>query len=248
MLRDLIRAPADYERWFERCAAGLILRLAFGQAIHAGTEDSVRRILAVVHAVERAASPGAYLVDILPSLMYLPSFLAPFKREATRLHAEELDLFRSQQADVRKRLANHDPTAIGTFTAKFLNADPATCNLSDDEAAYVIGTLFEAGAGTTAAALMLFLLAMTLHPVALAKLQAELDAVVGPDRFPTFADIETLPRVHATCQRDPALAFCDSRWCTTSILVKDDIYDLASADGKSKSSFLLRAETNIHAN
>lgn len=48
---------------------------------------------------------GAYLVDILPSLMYLPFFLAPLKREAARLHAEELDLFRSQQADARKRLA-----------------------------------------------------------------------------------------------------------------------------------------------
>jgi hypothetical protein len=29
MLRDLIRAPADYERWFERYAARLILQLAF---------------------------------------------------------------------------------------------------------------------------------------------------------------------------------------------------------------------------
>jgi cytochrome P450 len=108
------------------------------------------------------------------------------------------------------------PTAIDTFTAKFLNADPATYNLSEDEVAYVVGTLFGAGDGTTAAALMLLLLAMTLHPDVFAKLQAELDAVVGPDRFPAFADIEALPRVRATCPRDPALAFYGSRWCTTS--------------------------------
>jgi hypothetical protein len=75
VLRDLVRDPVEYERWFERYAAGLILRLAFGQTIYTGTEDSVRRILAVVHTVERVASPGAYLVDILPSLMYLPSLL-----------------------------------------------------------------------------------------------------------------------------------------------------------------------------
>src|SRR4051794_11489743 len=74
ILHYLIRVPADYERWFERYAAELILRLAFGQTIHTGTEDSVRRILAVVHTVEPVASPGAYLVDILPSLMYLPSW------------------------------------------------------------------------------------------------------------------------------------------------------------------------------
>jgi hypothetical protein len=97
---------------------------------------------------------GAYLVDILPSLMCLPFFLTPLKREAARLHAEELDLFHSQQADARKRLANHDPTAADTFTTKFLNGDPASYNLSEDGAAYIIGTLFEAG--TTAAALMSF--------------------------------------------------------------------------------------------
>jgi len=43
--------------------------------------------------IERVASPGAYLVDILPSLIYLPFFPASFKREAARLHPDELDLF-----------------------------------------------------------------------------------------------------------------------------------------------------------
>jgi cytochrome P450 len=155
------------------------------------------------------------LIACPPSCISLPSWPRSSAKPPA-LHAEELDLFRLQQADVRKRLANHDPTAIDTFTANFLNADPASYNLSDDEAAYVISTLFEAGAGTTAAALMLFLLAMTLHPDVFAKLQAELDAVVGPNRFSTFADTEALPRVRATCQTDPALASCDSRWCATS--------------------------------
>lgn len=63
---------------------------------------------------------------------------------------------------MRKGLAEHDPTATDTFTAKFLQADPTTYNPPEDEAAYVIGT--------TAAALMSFLLAMTLHPEAFAEL------------------------------------------------------------------------------
>lgn len=153
MVRDLIRQPKDYERWFERYAAGLVMRLAFGQTIHTGDEESVRRIIAIVHTVERVASPGAYLVDTIPALMYLPTFLAPFKREAAKLHAEELSLFRSLQSNVRDRLRDGDPTASSTFTAKFLNAQ-AEYDLSDDEGAYVIGSLFEAGAGTTSAALM----------------------------------------------------------------------------------------------
>jgi hypothetical protein len=76
--------------------------------------------------------------------------------------------------------------------------------------------LFKVGVGTIAVALMSFLLAMTLHPDTFAKLQADLDTVVGPDLLPDFADIEALPRVRGDCQRDTALASSNCRWCTAS--------------------------------
>ena len=38
---------------------------------------------------------------------------------------------------------------------------------------------------------------MTIHPEAQKKAQAELDAVVGPDRLPTFEDRESLPYLNA---------------------------------------------------
>jgi cytochrome P450 len=41
---------------------------------------------------------------------------------------------------------------------------------------------------------------MTLHPDAVKKAQAEIDAVVGNDRLPTFADREHLPYVDALCK------------------------------------------------
>ena len=42
-----------------------------------------------------------------------------------------------------------------------------------------------------------FILAMTLHPSIQTRAQAELDAVVGPDRLPTMADRPRLPYVNA---------------------------------------------------
>ena len=42
-----------------------------------------------------------------------------------------------------------------------------------------------------------FFLAMTLYPDVVKKAQAELDAVVGPRRLPTFADWENLPFLDA---------------------------------------------------
>lgn len=67
MLRDLIREPSKYEHWFERYAAAVVFRLAFGKRIETGDEEIVKKIVAVNHNLERIASPGAYLVDTFPA-------------------------------------------------------------------------------------------------------------------------------------------------------------------------------------
>lgn len=42
-----------------------------------------------------------------------------------------------------------------------------------------------------------FFMAMALHPEVQVKAQAELDAVVGPDRFPDYSDRAGLPYINA---------------------------------------------------
>ncbi|CZR61304.1 related to cytochrome p450 [Phialocephala subalpina] len=247
VLRDLMREPGEYERWFERYAAGLMMRLVFGKKVITGKERVLERIFKVVHNVERVASPGAYLVDVLPWLMWIPSWFpgAGFKREGYRLHAEELDLFRGLQNDVRKEIAGREKEGVdggekGNFTEIFLNSQEKW-DLSDDEGAYVVGTLFEAGAGTTSAAMMSFMLAMVLHPSALHAMREEINKVVGPDRLPTFDDIPNLPRVRATIKET-------MRWRPVTaggvphLLIKDDVYEL------DEKKYFLKAGTNIHAN
>ena len=63
----------------------------------------------------------------------------------------------------------------------------------------LVSSLLRSGAGadTTAAALAVFVLAMTLYPEVMVKAQEQIDAVVGRDRVPSFADQERLPYVGA---------------------------------------------------
>ena len=234
LLHALVLQPQNYERWLERYAAGVILRLAYGKRVLTGEESYVQRILNVVHTIERVASPGAYLVDTFPSLMHLPIALAPFKREGKRLHAEELCLFRDLQTSVI------DGMAAGTAPPSFMRtylANPKSYGLSDDQAAYVIGTLFEAGAGTTAATMMSFLLALVMHPEWQQKLHLAVDAVVPPTRIPTFEDIPQLPLARAMAKET-------LRWRPVTAgglphqLTKDDVYD----------GFFLPAGTIVHPN
>lgn len=54
-----------------------------------------------------------------------------------------------------------------------------------------------AGADTTTSIMAWWMQAMVLYPGAQIRAQAELDAVVGRSRIPTFADYEHLPYIRA---------------------------------------------------
>lgn len=234
MLHDLLRAPDKYELYFERYAGALVIRLGYGKRMETGEEPYAREILKVVRTVERVASPGQYLVDTFPILMYLPTWLAPFKREAARLNAAELKLFRELLYEVKDKM--REGKGPKCFAKTFFEKQ-AEFGLSDDEGAYVIGTLFEAGAGTTAAALMSFVLCMCHSPEWQKKLQKEVDDVVGKDRLPEFEDIPQLPTVRAVAKET-------LRWRPVTAggvpheLIKDDVYD----------GIFFPAGTSVHAN
>ena len=143
-IRDLIQEPAEYERWFGRYSSGIIFRLGFGKTIQTGQEPVVREVFHVVHNLERVASPGAYLVDVFPWMLSLPKFLAPWRRELEKLHEIELKLFRRLFNDVKMGMKTG--TAPQCWERDFIQ-NSADYNLTEDEAAYVMGSLFEAGSG-----------------------------------------------------------------------------------------------------
>ena len=94
---------------------------------------------------------------------------------------------------------------------------------SDDQAAYISGSLLEAGSDTTTSILYGFILACLIYPDVQRKVQAEIDEVVGPHRLPTIEDYDNLPYVRA-CIKESL------RWMPTVILgvphaaVQEDTY------------------------
>ncbi|KAK5126620.1 hypothetical protein LTR85_009554 [Meristemomyces frigidus] len=234
LLYDLIRKPDDYEGWLMRYSSGLIFRLGFGKAMKDNNDPLLKRIFKVVHQVERVASPGAYLVDTFPILMQLPDWLAPFKRELKGLHAEERDLFSTLLNDMRRQ--TEQGKAPDCWEKTYIEHQKEYA-LTEEHGAYVVGTLFEAGAGTTAAAMMSWLLCMVHHPEELRKLQDQIDEVVGDSRLPNFDDMPNLPRVRAAAKET-------LRWRPVTagglphLSEKDDVYD----------GMFIPAGTNIHPN
>ena len=194
LVLDLVRTPERYKTLFQRYASALILRLTYGIDIETGEEDIINLVYANQVNFERVAAPGKYLVDLLPALMYLPSWAAPFKQEAAAHRKREVALFSGLVGDVQKDL---EVGKAGPSFARMWLENKEKFALSDLQGTYVLGGLYSAAASTTASLAMSWMLMMVLNPEWLEKLQVELDIVVGQDRLPVFDDLPQLPLVRA---------------------------------------------------
>jgi cytochrome P450 len=130
-------------------------------------------------------------VDVYPFLRYVPGYL----KELQDGHAEELELFKQNLNDVR--LSMERGQEIPQSFGKYLLERQNELDLSDNETAYLAGSMFGAGSDTTASGISISLMAAACYPKAHAKVQEELDNVIGKERAPTFADQEMLPQTTA---------------------------------------------------
>jgi len=133
---------------------------------------------------------GLHVVDRYPVLRHVPFVTAMLRK----WHEEELALFSRMVEDVRAQVEEH--RAQPSFTT-YLLEHQEEYGLSDDELAYLAGSMFGAGSDSTATAISFVIMAAATHPEIQAEVQAQLNSVVGKDRVPTFDDEKLLPLVIA---------------------------------------------------
>lgn len=148
------------------------------------------------------------MIDFFPILRRLPDWLLPTQRFAKEHHKKEKALYVKLWLNCKQAiLAGQAKPCFCVNMAKVQEAE----EFSDDLAAYISGTLLEAGSDTTSNTLYGFIKAMVLFPEAQKKAQAQLDEVVGPNRLPTMEDEPKLQYIRG-CVKESL------RWCPTTIL------------------------------
>lgn len=81
----------------------MILRLVYGKSAPTSNDDpEVARIHQVARNFDRAIRPGAYLVDLLPFLKWIPGY----GRELKEYHNYEMQLFNDQMARVQSEMVS----------------------------------------------------------------------------------------------------------------------------------------------
>jgi len=106
----------------------------------------------------------------------------------------DIELYMHLLEDVKSRMEKG--TIPDCLTAQTINEMPRN-GMTDLEVAYAVSSPFGAGIETTVGTLSTFFLAMLRFPEVTKKAQAELDAVIGPDRMPGFHDKDNLPYLNA---------------------------------------------------
>ncbi|KAJ7755514.1 cytochrome P450 [Mycena metata] len=196
LLAELARTPAKYREHLERYATSVAVVVTYGRRVHNIYNDEVVCLNRQTNEFLTSVNiPGKYLVESIPALLYLPNFLTPWRTAALEQRARDIGYLTRLVEEVKAKMASG--RAQPSF-CRLLLEEREKNEMSDLEIGYTCGTPFGAGVETTAGTLSSFMLACAAFgPSFIPKAQKELDAVVGPDRLPTFEDFDDLPFIRA---------------------------------------------------
>ncbi|KAF7969821.1 hypothetical protein HWV62_25950 [Athelia sp. TMB] len=198
LVLDILQRPAGHRDHAKRYAAALVLTMAYGKTTPTyPTDPVVRQINLYLTRLGQVLLPGAWQIESYPFLRYVPGYLSILQQ----WHSEELGLFREMVDNVRWEMKEEASGKVPSEKlknsfARYLLEHQKEFELSDDELAYVAGSMFGAGADTTAAAISITVLAAAKFPAAQAKVHEELELVLA-GKPPTFADEDSLPQMRA---------------------------------------------------
>ncbi|KAK7048443.1 cytochrome P450 [Favolaschia claudopus] len=224
-LRNLLLTPEDFIDHIKTLSAGMIMAVVYGYEIEPANDPFVQLAEDGVRAFSDLVQPGAFLVNTLPFLQYLPSWFPgcgfhQFARDTVKL----LDRMKTLPFNyVRKSMRDGVDTysVLGEILKKNdVDSSPEKEKMIKD----VAGIAYAAAHETTASTLQVFFLAMAMHPDAVCKAQSEIGAVIGPGRLPVFEDRKDLPYCEAVFRE----VF---RWLPTVPLAlphatkEDDVYE-----------------------
>ncbi|CZR54298.1 related to cytochrome P450 CYP2 subfamily [Phialocephala subalpina] len=201
---QVLQKPSNWERSFDRFTASVVFSIAYGHRIDSVNAKIVRDRLEFMQFMASLNVPGAYLAEKFPILKYIPSSIAPWKKDIEEHARAETNSSLALVEGVRQdiRIGKEKGLVVAPSLTQGLLAvrDEEKILLPDKDFSVVPASLFGAGSDTTASTMCSAMLAFVTHPYVLDIAHAEMDVVVGTERTPTFDDETSLPYLRALCK------------------------------------------------
>ncbi|CBX95800.1 hypothetical protein IAQ61_004634 [Plenodomus lingam] len=178
-----------------RYTVSVIMTSTYGRRIPEWDCEEVHQVYSLMADFSVIAKPGHYLADTLPFLGALPRRLQWWRKPLQPYFQKQANLWMSFFSSLKTQMETK--SAPECFVKQLVDSDYASQGISELQAAFLAGSMIEAGSETTSAALNTAILYLSAHPDVRAKAHEQLDAVVGTQRSPTFSDESSLPYIRA---------------------------------------------------
>ncbi|KAJ8495679.1 hypothetical protein ONZ45_g12756 [Pleurotus djamor] len=181
-LKDLLDDPSQFARHCHYTPASSMIEVAFGCGVEPKDDPTIIIAEKALHHFNESAISGTYLVDSLPILQYLPTWLpgAAFLRYARIAYQDAMDLLNIPFMQAKERMIRGEISPCVVTRAYARHGQPYPEDLENERIIKEVSSMAYAGsADTSPPPLINFVAAMALFPSVQAKAQAELDRVLG---------------------------------------------------------------------
>ncbi|KAJ7187845.1 putative monooxygenase [Mycena filopes] len=204
----------------------IIIRATYGHQITGQDDPFLTSPLTAMDNFSKSTQPGAWLVDFVPSLQYLPTWMpgARFLRTAANWRKIVMDTSWQPYLWTKNNLSSGKVLLPNMCATVLEEVDGNPSSKAEEVLAYSASAVMGGGMDTNTTTLLVFFLAMMLNPTIQEKARKELDEVIGQDRLPTIADKGSLPYMRSLMTE----VF---RWHQAiplgipHALIRDDIYE-----------------------
>lgn len=231
-VESLLLRPDDFWDDLGRIMGENIVELTYGRLEDEQGRDYIKLNRYVLDVINTTIQ--GYMVDWIPALRYLPSWLPgmKFKRDASNWKKEIDGINQTMFERARQSINSGDLDCKPCFMVNNLqllqdqlesSEDDEQMKAKEESICHSGFTFFVAGVDTTSYCIRALLLAMTVFPSVQEKACAEIDRIVGSERPPTLDDFDDMPYLRAVVLEN-------LRWCPLSgpgfphRSVEDDIY------------------------
>lgn len=217
----------DFYQHMRRFAFSVIMTNTFGVRVKTWEHPDAQNAIRSQSILRATSRPGAFIVDEIPLLAYLPSWLRPGRRfaldAAATVREIKMGLWGRMEAQFNAG------TAPPSYARDILDNKKMwhEKGLDDEDLAWVAGGLVEAGFETSAATLNSLVLHLASDKDVQQEAHDEIMRVVGPNRLPTFEDLKDMPYVRACVKEmlrmNPILAPGIRAYTSSDVTYKDHV-------------------------
>ncbi|KAJ5103775.1 hypothetical protein N7532_004304, partial [Penicillium argentinense] len=158
--------------------------------------DDVRGIYQIVKDFSYVSTLGRYIADGVPGLAeLLPVRLQWWRKSLQPMLARQESIWMGFWSRLRNQMEKGE--APECFVKQFIESEYHDMGITEIQMAFLAGSLIEAGAESTSAAVNSCMLYLSGYPDVQRRAHEELGNVVGNTRSPTFRDMVQLPYIRA---------------------------------------------------